>query len=381
MVTQIIAQPIAGSPTARSLYIEKMWHRSPRLAPRPQRRFPYTHRFSEVDFLPQQQYVTPLPFAYDKFRCDIFDAPNTRSAVDCQLRRDGAIATNRALSSFNDKLGKSAQLGADIAEGRSSLSMIASRAGQLSSAARSLRKGNLSGFYDSLNINPARRKPASSFRHKSGDVGGVWLEYWFGWAPLISDLYTAAEVLVQARPATRIRARGSVSGHFSNYTSGVELGRYDNQWQEDYSWTTRAQVIADVMVGDPNLVLQTKLGLSNPASIAWELVPWSWLVDWFLPIGEAVDSFSWFRGYKLSNPVYTVFSSAKGGIVDRYNPTGPYRSEVKYGFTDGLTIRRSLQFPSYTFNLRSRFTQLSVTRAATAVSLLVQQLAGMTPRH
>jgi hypothetical protein len=32
------------------------------------------------------------------------------------------------------------------------------------------------------------------------------------------------------------------------------------------------------------------LGVANPASIAWELVPYSFVVDWFVPVGNTLEA-------------------------------------------------------------------------------------------
>jgi hypothetical protein len=44
--------------------------------------------------------------------------------------------------------------------------------------------------------------------------------------------------------------------------------------------------------------LLTIVGLSDPLSVAWEVVPFSFVLDWFLPIGNYIESFSAERGLK-----------------------------------------------------------------------------------
>jgi len=33
-----------------------------------------------------------------------------------------------------------------------------------------------------------------------------------------------------------------------------------------------------------------QMGFTNPALIAWELTPWSFVIDWFLPVGNFISS-------------------------------------------------------------------------------------------
>ena len=57
-----------------------------------------------------------------------------------------------------------------------------------------------------------------------------------------------------------------------------------------------------------------QLGLLNPVSLAWELVPWSFVVDWVLPIGSVLSA--------LSAPAGLIFID--GSLSARTSAEGPY---------------------------------------------------------
>lgn len=40
-------------------------------------------------------------------------------------------------------------------------------------------------------------------------------------------------------------------------------------------------------------------GIDNPALLAWELLPYSFVVDWFLPVGNYLESLNAFSGFSF----------------------------------------------------------------------------------
>jgi hypothetical protein len=40
----------------------------------------------------------------------------------------------------------------------------------------------------------------------------------------------------------------------------------------------------------------SQFGITNPASLTWELLPWSFVADWFIPIGPYLESLDYHRG-------------------------------------------------------------------------------------
>lgn len=52
----------------------------------------------------------------------------------------------------------------------------------------------------------------------------------------------------------------------------------------------------------------SRLGFGNLATIGWELTPWSFVVDWFIPIGNYINSLDAFSGLVPLFATKTVFS-------------------------------------------------------------------------
>jgi hypothetical protein len=120
------------------------------------------------------------------------------------------------------------------------------------------------------------------------------------------------------------------------------------------------------------------LGLTSPVALAWELVPFSFVVDWFLPIGPMLGAFSAFqgltfvRGYKTYYTERTVFLNIDQTFS---NADATWHEEGKiYGRRVSVTRVALTAFPGAVRPvLKSPF---SVIHAANAAALLVQLLSG-----
>lgn len=51
----------------------------------------------------------------------------------------------------------------------------------------------------------------------------------------------------------------------------------------------------------------SKLGLANPAEVVWELVPFSFVLDWFLPVGDWLSTLDAAVGYEFLDGCCTQF--------------------------------------------------------------------------
>lgn len=143
----------------------------------------------------------------------------------------------------------------------------------------------------------------------------AWLEYRYGWKPLVMDCDTAikeAQKLRKRHEKVRLvaRAGGSLSHKESVPFSMTGLG----DWTTLSSYGTTScsgecSVNAGVLyeVTTPRSTAErvvTSLGLlpSDVPSTLWEIVPFSFVVDWFSGVG------SWIRA-NVPNPYVTVLGS------------------------------------------------------------------------
>lgn len=113
-----------------------------------------------------------------------------------------------------------------------------------------------------------------------------WLEYKFGWYPLVMDIYgTAKEVAYRAPKLQRYKARATVLDRITRTTKGVNITTVNA--------TTFSQRTEIGLVYEPSSSTMTNLSRFsslNPASIIWELTPFSFIFDYVCNVGGALRS-------------------------------------------------------------------------------------------
>lgn len=316
----------------------------------------------------------PSPYLMQESTCSTsgttapiqYDAPNTTIAYEgngwagnAKTLRDQALS--KSYEKFVGKMKEhEAQLGSNLAERKEAVAMIANRAGQLLKLAREIRSGNF------RSLRRKSRRNLSKLKDKK-TLSELWLEYHFGWEPLIGDIFSAVNVVQSPFPYGQpIRSASTMTG--SRKDSRSEPGRYRRETDEiSQSVTVKHQGL--LYIENPTLWNANRLGLVNPASVAWEVVPFSFVVDWFSNVGQVLGSSTDFLGCRIENACTTYFYRASQSHQVVYLP--PYDS-IGYGSSTSTAVVceriPNIVGPSLTLK---PFKGFSLTRGATAIALLV----------
>jgi hypothetical protein len=137
---------------------------------------------------------------------------------------------------------------------------------------------------------------------KKEDFFNYWLEIQYGWKPLVSDCYGAVAALKKREEEA---GRGLVtvkSGH--RYNEEEIIGRGGAVGASQYTFERvrkiehRAYMRLDFLQSNSAPIgTLTQLGITNPLELAWELLPWSFVADWFVPVGDYLSSLDATRGW------------------------------------------------------------------------------------
>lgn len=185
-----------------------------------------------------------------------------------------------------------------LAESRQTASMVVNRATTLVYGLRALRRGNVDGFLDHMHrsFTPSRKQVKSwkgHLRHAKRSTDGIsaiWLEARYGWLPFVSEVYAAGEMLNQLyeqkeKLYSRVTARSELKWQSSGIASVISVGA-DGGLKMSYSDSFKEEVKVTWLYLPTEWDGLGRLGLTNPAEVVWELVPFSFVADWFLPIGN-----------------------------------------------------------------------------------------------
>lgn len=282
--------------------------------------------------------------------------------IESQRARD--IAHNAALSNLKGKIGKTFQLGENLGEAAKTFNMVADRLLQVGRSYKALRKGNFSAFCRELGIKPKRRDAhlVGSRKRVQKNSANLWLEYHYGWSPLINDVQKGIGELTDT-PIWDRRILGSGKCVFSALDRS---GAYETH--SGYaSLSTHLRCV--VRVSDPNAYAANRLGLDNFVQTVWQLAPFSLLVDWFLNVEQYLGSLTEFAGLDLRYPVTSDKMAALSldAVHDGY-----WDEHIEFA---GFSLVRSLSLPS-TVLVPPLWKGLGIERAASAISFVVTLFSG-----
>lgn len=201
-----------------------------------------------------------------------------------------------------------------------------------------------------VNVKRLRRKLPRNRRHAitrvTAVLSGLWLERQLGWKPLINDIEGAFDALakVSQRPYEKehfvVRAQGdSVGVGQRSLTSLVGL-----QADAQVRWRREQRISVRYIVGvslDPNVstfgAVQDAFGLhwSEFVPTVWELIPYSFVVDYFTNIGDIVGAFS-----TRQRHIAWVIKTTQTEGVNTIEEVIPLPWGISSGYANTATVHR-----------------------------------------
>jgi hypothetical protein len=169
-----------------------------------------------------------------------------------------------------------------------------------------LAKGNFSSFARRFGASPPSPRAQRSLTTK--DFSGRFLEMRYAWEPTIQDTFEAAkafEALSNGPRQVVIKA-----------THRKKLGLYiPTNYARSRASALRSKTYTYEAYEELSAFRQ--MGLANPASILWERIPYSFVIDWFIPIGtylELIGQIPFLKGRFMLSDYFELVSSGK--VVD-----------------------------------------------------------------
>lgn len=210
----------------------------------------------------------------------------------------------KLLSKLSERArGHSFNLGVALAESSQTLQLVATTLVRMTSAVRAISRGDVSQALRSLGAVPTpemlkkhkgkerKARRSREFRltgrmHQK-DVSSMWLEIQYGWSPLLQDVHESMQAYAKHTDPPRV-SQYSVTVSKSKEQEILPLGPGSGKLRRINSRNTVSKTLTVTQY--EQLSVPRALGLADPRPILWEKVPFSFVADWFIPIGSYLDS-------------------------------------------------------------------------------------------
>lgn len=223
------------------------------------------------------------------------------------------------------------------------------------------------------------------------EAHNLWLEYRYGWRLLVKDIYDA---LVAIHEARRRGVVFRVKVKCTSVKSGVSTTRSDGSyppratddiplvWDIRNTWRASYETTISLNYTDsygPTLGTLQTFGITNPIALAWELIPYSFVLDWFIPVSNYLATLDIFIGKKFKSGCISYCTDVKQELKPMnfrdIKGQGYYATGVLVpASTMGQRVYKRVAltgFPSAT--IPTFQPQLGIERTLDAISLMLQR--------
>lgn len=162
-----------------------------------------------------------------------------------------------------------------------------------------------------------RRNPKKVWRNilNAENVPNSWLELQYGWTPLLGDIVGSAAAVEAAE-------KNSLPGHIrvvGVVRDGVLIREKPRTIGNKFypGWVGASNKLASTVLNyaadNPLLISMNQLGIVTPEVALWEVVPYSFIVDWFLPVGDWLSARTADYGWRFISGCNTQFVVTSAG--------------------------------------------------------------------
>lgn len=194
---------------------------------------------------------------------------------------DQTNLNNRVATQSLGKLNEgSVNLGANILQARQTVNDLSELTSTALRLYRGFRTANLTLVKEAL-LNGNRMSRALAERYL------LWI---YGIKPLLGDIYSTHELLTKqivTEQLFRVRSAGSISNGRNFRANTVPQASQCTQIEQ-----LKAAITLWFRLKSSTLVTISKFGLTNPLAVAWEVLPWSFVIDWLVPVGSTLEALS-----------------------------------------------------------------------------------------
>lgn len=208
------------------------------------------------------------------------------------------------------------------------------------------------------------KKALDRLKREREPLANQILETEFGWLPLLADVHAAFKTVCKdGVPSVWLTGRGR------DVVYSVEESRSPyHAYQSVVSGTISTSYSCKGTIVNPNLWLLNRMGLINPATVIWDLVPWSFVVNMFVNVNSLLSSYTDWVGLDVTDHSITRTSR----LLEEWSLSRADGSGLTSSVVSSYTKRRSVGIPLRP-TLEVKLPDLNWELALIASSLVVQK--------
>lgn len=252
--------------------------------------------------------------------------------------------------------GAKASLGADMAEGKQTVRMLAQSAKTLGEMLKAAKRGqwHLIPKQFKFHFGGGKKTPAN-----------MWLELNYGWLPLMGSIHDLTKVFLDKMEKPLLKAERRVADFQSFQGKEIYTG-----WESSGQARRTHSCVLYAAPTDAFLQRMNKVGVTNPLSIGWEVTRLSFVVDWLIPVGDFLEALDATMGLEFIGGYTSQWcegsSQARLLPPDGWEEHAPRTAEMEFF---SMRRQRLTGFPAALPYIKSPF---STSHVASAIALIHQ---------
>lgn len=256
-----------------------------------------------------------------------FFTPPTNLDYDSNLK-------NRAISKAEDRAhaGISANIAQDIYQFHQLKRLVATTGKRLATSVARLDQKDFVGAIAALGLYGGSKGADTAKKVVSAvkTTAQNWLELQYAWKPLLKDISGLISILNQTisnnPPVRTVRSRSNLEKRYTlnqgpYFPGGVVIPM-------EIIEKRSVRIALHYSVHDELQTYVQQLGLTNGVNLAYEVLPFSFVADWFIPIGPYLESLTAWQGMTFKGGTITQF--ARQDVSSSFDET----------YDDGVTVQR-----------------------------------------
>lgn len=275
---------------------------------------------------------------------------------------------NKAIANASDV---KAQWGESFSEASQSAKMLASGAKSLFEFAVAMKAGKKADAARALGLG------TSGYASVPKDLSDKYLAFQFGLIPLLQDIDSAYQLLADGIYATDRKKGMYVQTLSTDSTTTVEHADYSNGALNGTKVTTKTLSSRCVLLyranGDDLFSRLDRYGLANPLLMGYQITRLSFLLDWFLPIGDFLQGLSSTHNLTYLDGYISTKGKTSVTIEDPWMSQPKYYTLIRLPSSKGdgllreVVVKPTPRLPSF------QFPDEDLGKALTMSALLLQK--------